>query len=75
MVELQQTEVLLEEQRACSTTLTDQLQQLQAEKTTSLQNERQTISLLVSEKSSLAAELERLEGLESGMAIDPQCFR
>ena len=69
MIEVQQTEALLQEQRVHSKTLTEQLQQLEFEKETLLRNERQTVSLLVSEKSSLTAELERLEGIESGKII------
>lgn len=45
--------------------LEDLVQRLQAENETLQQNQQQTISLLVSEKASLAAELERLEGVES----------
>jgi multidrug resistance efflux pump len=60
---------LLKEQRAHFQTLREQLDQLEAEKEVSLQNERQTISLLVSEKSSLTAELERLEGVEARKSL------
>lgn len=67
---MQQTEALLHEQRVHSKTLAEQLQQLEVEKETLLQNERQTVSLLVSEKSSLTVELERLEGVESGKIIE-----
>lgn len=66
---MQQTEALLEEQRGHSKTLAEQLHQLEVEKETLLRDERQTVSLLVSEKSSLTAELERLEGIESGKTI------
>lgn len=66
---MQRTEALLEEQRAHSQTLGEQLDQLEAEKEVSLQNERQTISFLVSEKSSLTAELERLEGVEARKSL------
>ena len=70
MIEVQQTEALFQEQRVHLKTLTEQLQQLEFEKETLLRNERQTVSLLVSEKSSLTAELERLEGIESGKIIE-----
>ncbi|KAF8240740.1 hypothetical protein L208DRAFT_1230455 [Tricholoma matsutake] len=56
---------LMSERLQALESLAEQLERLQVEKETSLQNERQTISLLVSEKSSLTAELERLEGVES----------
>ncbi|KAG7452140.1 uncharacterized protein BT62DRAFT_926359 [Guyanagaster necrorhizus] len=62
---LRETEVLLGEERKRSQQLSEDLHQLQAERETLLRNEQQTISLLVSEKASLASELERLEGLES----------
>lgn len=62
---LRETEVILGEERERSQQLSQDLQQLQAERETLLRNEQQTISLLVSEKASLASELERLEGLES----------
>jgi hypothetical protein len=75
MKEVQQTEIILEESRAHSRSLAEQLQQLEVEKETLLQNERQTISLLVSEKSSLSAELERLEGIESGKTIEAEGHR
>lgn len=69
LIEVQQLETVLDETRVHSKTVAEQLERLQVEKETSLQNERQTISLLVSEKSSLTAELERLEGVESGKTI------
>jgi myosin protein heavy chain len=68
MAGLQEVEALLEEQRAQSKKSNEQLQRLEAEKQALLRNEQQTISLLVSEKSSLTAELQRLETVESGMA-------
>ncbi len=64
---LRETEVTLGEERKRSQQLSQDVQQLQIERETFLRNEQQTISLLVSEKASLASELERLEGLESGM--------
>lgn len=65
MLEVLQVEALLEEQRTQSEALKEELERLEIEKESQLQNEQQTISLLVSEKSSLAAELQRLEGAES----------
>lgn len=67
-LEVQQVEALLEEQRNQSKDLKEELERLEVEKDAQLQNEQQTISLLVSEKSSLAAELQRLEGVESSKA-------
>lgn len=61
----QKAETLLGEERGRSKELEQRVQQVQNEKETLLQNERQTISLLVSEKASLSTELERLEGLEA----------
>lgn len=40
---------------------------LKEETDTALQNERQTVSLLVAEKAHLASELQRLDGFESSM--------
>ncbi|RDB29429.1 hypothetical protein Hypma_015998 [Hypsizygus marmoreus] len=62
---LKQAEIHLEEQRARVQDLQTKLQQLEVEKETALRNEQQTISLLVSEKSSLTTELQRLEDVES----------
>jgi predicted nucleic acid-binding Zn-ribbon protein len=45
--------------------LNTQLAEAQANAEEALQNERQTISLLVSEKASLTEELERLNSIES----------
>jgi hypothetical protein len=45
--------------------LNTQLAEAQANTEEALRNERQTISLLVSEKASLTEELERLNGIES----------
>ncbi|GLB35724.1 putative biological adhesion [Lyophyllum shimeji] len=61
----QQTEALLQEQRTRTKGLEDQLQWLEDEKARALQNEQQTISLLVSEKSSLVAEVQRLGDVET----------
>ncbi|KAG5645333.1 hypothetical protein DXG03_006395 [Asterophora parasitica] len=60
-----QTETLLDGQRTRSRELEEQLHHLEVEKERALQNEQQTISLLVSEKSSLLAEVERLGDIES----------
>lgn len=62
---MQETETLLQDERHRSTQLDGQVQQLQDEKETLLQNQHQTISLLVSEKASLASELERFQDLEA----------
>ncbi|KAF5385243.1 hypothetical protein D9615_001137 [Tricholomella constricta] len=64
-LKMQQTEALLEDQRARAKELGEQLQRLVMDKERALQNEQQTISLLVSEKSSLTAEVERLQDVES----------
>lgn len=64
-LEAHQTEALLQEQRARANNLEEQLQRLQDEKDRALQNKQQTISLLVSEKSSLVAEVQYLEDVES----------
>lgn len=58
-------EALLHESRATAQALEERVQRLQAENETLQQNQQQTISLLVSEKASLASELERLEGVEN----------
>ncbi|KAJ6623105.1 hypothetical protein B0H10DRAFT_2213792 [Mycena sp. CBHHK59/15] len=61
----QQAEALLQDSRSATKSLEEKVQQLHAENDTLQQNQQQTISLLVSEKASLASELERLEGVES----------
>lgn len=65
MAETQQTEALLHESQSAAKALEERVQRLQAENETLQQNQQQTISLLVSEKASLASELERLEGVET----------
>ncbi|KAF8204325.1 hypothetical protein K438DRAFT_556230 [Mycena galopus ATCC 62051] len=65
LTEAQQAEAQLQESRASTQVLEDLVQRLQAENETLQQNQQQTISLLVSEKASLASELERLEGVEN----------
>ncbi|KAJ6520274.1 hypothetical protein C8R45DRAFT_1058402 [Mycena sanguinolenta] len=61
----QQADALLQESRAATQVLEDLVQRLQADNEALQQNQQQTISLLVSEKASLASELERLEGVEN----------
>lgn len=63
--EMAETEGLLEAERRRYNELEGAFQHSQLEQDSQLQNERQTISLLVSEKTSLATELQRLEGLEA----------
>ncbi|KAG6846055.1 hypothetical protein H0H87_006419 [Tephrocybe sp. NHM501043] len=62
---LKNTEYLLYEQRVSSAELEEKLRQLEVEKEQALLNEQQTISLLVSEKSSLTSEVQRLEEFET----------
>ncbi|KAK0466295.1 uncharacterized protein EV420DRAFT_1617576 [Desarmillaria tabescens] len=69
LTELRETEAILGEERERSQQLSQDLQQLQAEREAFMRNEQQTISLLVSEKASLASELQRLEGLESELQL------
>lgn len=65
LVELRQKETDLEEQRERGIQLQEQLRELELTKDSALQNEQRTISLLVDEKSSLMAELQRLENVDS----------
>ncbi|KAJ7150290.1 hypothetical protein C8R46DRAFT_500482 [Mycena filopes] len=60
-----ETEAQLNESRAAARAWEERVQQLQSENETLQHNQQQTISLLVSEKASLASELERLEGVEN----------
>ncbi|KAJ7750256.1 hypothetical protein B0H16DRAFT_857771 [Mycena metata] len=60
-----ETENLLNESRTAARELEERVQRLQSENETLQHNQQQTISLLVSEKASLASELERLEGVEN----------
>ncbi|KAF7307296.1 hypothetical protein MIND_00523600 [Mycena indigotica] len=60
-----QAEAQLVESQATAQDLQRRVQQLEAANDELQQNQQQTISLLVSEKASLTAELERLEGVES----------
>ncbi|KAJ7597367.1 hypothetical protein C8J56DRAFT_317211 [Mycena floridula] len=62
---MQKTEALLEEETRHSRSLDEQIAQLQAERENLLENQQQTISLLVSEKTQLSSDLERLEGIEA----------
>lgn len=67
--ETQRTEATLHQSREMAKSLEEKVQRLQAENETLQQNQQQTISLLVSEKASLASELERLEGVEACMRL------
>lgn len=64
MTGLRQVETRLGEERGRFEALDEEFRQFRTEKEVSVQNERQTVSLLVSEKASLITELQRLEGLE-----------
>ncbi|KNZ76385.1 Laminin-like protein epi-1 [Termitomyces sp. J132] len=61
--------VRLEEQRHRAEELEEKLNSLEVEKEQAIRNERQTISFLVSEKSSLTSEVKRLETFESKSEI------
>lgn len=63
------TEILLEKETARADLLDERFQQLQTDAEISLQNERQTISLLVSEKASLLSDLQRLDNAQSSKPI------
>ena len=63
------TELLLEKETARADLLDERFQQLQTDAEISLQNERQTISLLVSEKASLLFDLQRLDNAQSSKPI------
>lgn len=59
------TEILLKKETARADLLDKRFQQLQTDAEISLQNERQTISLLVSEKASLLSDLQQLDDAQS----------
>lgn len=63
------TEILLEQETARADLLDEQFRQLQTDAEISLQNERQTISLLVSEKASLLSDLQQLDDAQSSKPI------
>ncbi|KAK7058632.1 hypothetical protein VNI00_002268 [Paramarasmius palmivorus] len=63
--ELQSTRSQLQEEQSRSTQLEAELEQVRIDKENSIRNEKQTISLLVSEKATLTAELERLGDVDS----------
>ncbi|TFK77515.1 hypothetical protein BDN72DRAFT_47354 [Pluteus cervinus] len=62
---LHEAEARLVEERDKFNSLSKQFQESRVEKEGLIQNERQTVALLVSEKASLITELQRLEKLES----------
>lgn len=61
---LRDAETRLEEERNRFVTLEKEFQKFRVEKGALLQNEKQTVGLLVSEKASLISELQRLERIE-----------
>ncbi|KAG7099845.1 hypothetical protein E1B28_001652 [Marasmius oreades] len=63
--QLQKSESLLKEEQHQSQQLRERVEQIQAEKDNSIRNEQRTISLLVSEKSALTSELERLGDVDA----------
>lgn len=64
--DLRDAETRLEEERNRFVTLEKEFQKFRVEKGALLQNEKQTVGLLVSEKASLISELQRLERIEFG---------
>ncbi|KJA28608.1 hypothetical protein HYPSUDRAFT_197438 [Hypholoma sublateritium FD-334 SS-4] len=60
-----QAKAALDAEKTRVETLREEFQTLKEETDTALQNERQTVSLLVAEKAHLASELQRLDGFES----------
>lgn len=63
------TEILLEKETARADLLDERFRQLRTDAEISLQNERQTISLLVSEKASLLSDLQQLDDAQSSEPI------
>ena len=76
MVDAKATEQALQIERQNSTRLQEQVQTLDQsihDYSEQVQQQQQTISLLVSEKTSLSAAVERLESTEQGMGLVFQC--
>lgn len=69
VAELRATLASLETEKGRSKDLAEQVALLQNEKESLRQTQQQTISLLVSEKSSLSDELSRLDGIEASMSL------
>ena len=65
----QKTEALLEEERKRVGQLRESLETLQQDSEIALQNERQTVSILVNEKTHLSAELQKREQYESRVCV------
>jgi len=65
----QKTEALLEEERRRVEQLQESLETLQQDSEIALQNERQTVALLVNEKTHLSAELQKREHHESRVCL------
>ena len=76
MADAKATEQALQIERQNSTRLQEQVQTLDQsihDYSEQVQQQQQTISLLVSEKTSLSAAVERLESTEQGMGLLFQC--
>ena len=66
---MRKTEALLEEERRRVEQLQENLETLQQDSEIALQNERQTVSILVNEKTHLSAELQKREHYESRVCL------
>lgn len=62
-------EALLEEERRRVEKLQENLETLQQDSEITLQNERQTVAILVNEKTHLSAELQKREHYESRVCL------
>jgi predicted nucleic acid-binding Zn-ribbon protein len=65
----QKTEALLEEEHKRVGQLRESLETLQQDSEIALHNERQTVSILVNEKTHLSAELQKREQYESRVCL------